>query len=285
MKRLFTGLLILTGVSALTGTLLGLSATKVWAKTLKGSGLIVSKNIAVSDFRAIDASRAVKVIVAEPSQQEIRIEADDNVIDLVTVRVNKGTLKIGIDPSVQSLSSIDVTVTVPDNGRIASLEASSAAKIIVRPTLEADRFEIDASSAAKIEAAVKARTCRIEAESAAKVIARVRADECAVEATSAAKIDADVQADECAVEATSAATIALSGSAARCKADMQSASKLSAAEFTVKAYDIETSSAAKAEIRCTETLQADASSGSSIRYEGECTKQIARSSGAKISRK
>ena len=66
---------------------------------------------------------------------------------------------------------------------------------------------------------------------------------------------------------------------------MSSASKLSAAEFAVTDCNVDTSSAAKATVNCTGTLRAAASSGSSIRYTGDCKTSISKSSGGSVSRK
>ena len=107
---------------------------------------------------------------------------------------------------------------------------------------------------------------------------------CSLEATSAAKIKAAVEAGECRINASSAAKIKLSGRADTARAELSSASKLAAAELVVKQWKIDTSSAASARIHCTEQLDAEASSGSSIHYEGDCSTDITKSSGGSVSR-
>ena len=103
-------------------------------------------------------------------------------------------------------------------------------------------------------------------------------------ASSASKINASVEAVSCSVEASSASKITLKGSAAKCTADLSSASKLSAGDFVAAECSVNTSSAAKAVVNCTERLHADASSGSSIRYSGDCRTSINKSSGGSVGR-
>ena len=55
-------------------------------------------------------------------------------------------------------------------------------------------------------------------------------------------------------------------------------------EFVVAECSVNTSSAAKAVVNCTERLHADASSGSSIRYSGDCRTSINKSSGGSVGR-
>lgn len=118
-------------------------------KNIKGSGHIVTKTLPAPDFDAIDASRAVKVVVSAGAS-DIRIEADDNLIDLVVAETRGKTLEVTLDKKASNIQNADITVTIPANGgKIRSLKASSASKITSDATLRADRFTIEASSAAQ----------------------------------------------------------------------------------------------------------------------------------------
>lgn len=266
MKKALVILLVLAALASVAGCILGATALRVFAgNSLRGSGKIVSKTMPVPDFDAIDASRAVKVILVDAATA-MTIEADDNLIDLVKVETKGGTLEVGIDNTVKSISHCSVTVTVPVNGKISRLHASSASKIIGKTTLEADKLTIDASSAAKIEVDANAGSCSIDASSASHVEAKLDVESCTINLSSAAKVE-------------------LSGKAGKCRADMSSASKLDAEGFLVTDYTIGTSSAAKASIACTGKLRANASSGSSIRYWGDCEVHADKSSGGSIRKK
>ena len=234
-------------------------AAPLLGKNIKGSGKIVTKTVPAPDFDGIEASRAVKVVKVS----DIRIEADDNLIDLVVVRAVKGKLEATLDQKVNNIQNGNVTITVPANGKIRSLDASSASKIIGETTLKAGKFSIEASSAAKIKAAVEAVSCTIETSSASKV-------------------EASIEAESCSLDASSASKIILEGSAGTFRADMSSASKLNAEKFSAVNASIDTSSAASASIDCSGKLTASASSGSSVRYSGDCQTSLEKSSGGSI---
>lgn len=160
-------------------------------QNIKGSGKIVAKTVPAPDFDGIEASRAVKVVISD-KVSDIRIEADDNLIDLVVVRAVKGKLEATLDQKVNNIQNGNVTITVPANGKIRSLDASSASKIIGETTLKAGKFSIEASSAAKIKAAVEAVSCTIETSSASKVEASIEAESCSLDASSASKSSSKV---------------------------------------------------------------------------------------------
>ena len=108
-------------------------AAPLLGKNIKGSGKIVAKTVPAPDFDGIEASRAVKVVISD-KVSDIRIEADDNLIDLVVVRAVKGKLEATLDQKVNNIQNGNVTITVPANGKIRSLDASSASKIIGETT-------------------------------------------------------------------------------------------------------------------------------------------------------
>ncbi|WP_418383160.1 head GIN domain-containing protein [Alistipes finegoldii] len=247
MKKILLIAVLLGAMLSVTVYFVCIAAPSVlFGKGLKGSGNIVTRTIEAPAFDRIDAARAVKVVITDKTSGKITIAADDNVMDYVVVEANGGRLTATIDKSINNLSNADVTVTVPANGSIRALDASSAAKISGDVVLNADKFAMDASSAAKIDVSVKAQSCAVAASSASK--------------------------------------ITLKGSAAKCTADLSSAAKLSAGDFVAAECSVNTSSAAKAVVNCTERLHADASSGSSIRYSGDCQTSINKSSGGSVGR-
>lgn len=267
MKRiLLIAVLLGTMITATTYFVCIAAPSVLFGKGIKGSGNIVTRTIDAPDFDRVDAARAVKVVITGKATDKITIQADDNIMEYVVVEAKGGRLTATIDKSVNNVSNADVTVTVPANGRIRALDASSAARITSDVTLTADKFSIDASSAARIDATVKSTTC-------------------AVAASSASDIDAAIETGTCTVEASSASKITLKGSAAECSIDMSSASKLSAAEFAVTDCGVDTSSAAKATVNCTGTLRAAASSGVLSVTRATAMTSISKSSGGSVSRK
>lgn len=302
MKKIVLLLALLGSIAAATGAVIGLAAPKLLdQRKYKGSGRMAERTIDAPAFDAIEASRAVEVRIADTPGEMIRIEADDNLIDFVVVECRRKRLKVSIDDAVTQFSNARVTVTVPRNGELKECHASSAARILCEKPVESDEIELDASSAAKIEMAVKARKCEVEASSAANVRALLDVESCEAKASSAAKIDIGGRAGNCEMEASSAANIRanldmeaceakasssakirLEGKTCSCKADLSSAARLDAAECVAARCHVATSSGSLAEVCCTDRLEVRASSGSSVRYRGDCTAQIEKSSGASV---
>lgn len=255
-------------------------------RIIKASGNIVTKEIPIPEFNAINTSRAVKVVLTEQGDK-IRIDADENLMAWVVVEPEDDELQVTIDRQIKSINNSHVTVTIPVQGRtFRSLRASSAAEIRGKEVeLKGADLRVKASSAAKIETSVKAGSCSIDASSAADIDLTVKAATCNIEASSAASVRADIQSKSCTADASSAAGITLKGLTEYFESGSSSAGKVNASELTAQRADVTASSGSKTSVNCTESLKASASSGAGIRYTGDCQVEASKSSGGSIRRK
>ena len=71
-------------------------------------------------FNYIKASRGVDVVMSDKKGDEVTISANSNLIDYVICKSSGGTLTVGIDDKVRSISNFSVVVTIPrrDNVKI-----------------------------------------------------------------------------------------------------------------------------------------------------------------------
>lgn len=204
----------------------------------------------------------------------------------MVAKVAHGELQLGIDPKINSVSNIHVTITVPTDGRIKSLAAHSSAEIRSRDlTLTGPKTQLEATSAARIAVSAAADVCKAHASSAATIDVAVRSTRFDAKASSAANIKASLTADECGAEASSAAKIELAGEVRTCEATINSAANLHAEKLAAAIWDIHASSGSDARIHCTAALEAHASSGASIVYSGDCTADVHASSGGSIKKR
>ncbi len=257
-------------------------------RTVKGSGNIITREVSLDDFRAVTAARSINVILVDgATTANTIIEADDNVMDLLDIRVENGVLYADFDRDLGNLAfhSCNVTVTAPVRGEIDRLKASSAATVTGRTVIKGDDIDIYASSAARIEVAVVARSVDVEASSAADIVLAATADEFDFSASSASEIMADITASEVDVDASSASDVTLRGKTTGLDADASSSSEIDASKLESAVCDADASSAAEISVWCTERLDASASSGADIDYRGDCATNITKSSGGSVKRK
>lgn len=234
---------------------------------ITGSGNIITRRVNIADFSRIETSRAVHLVVEKRSGREAIIEADDNIMPYVIVEVDGSCLNVGIDDDIKSLNNVTVKVTVPSDGNISAISASSASKVTVQAEIKTPKLMLDASSAANINIAKSdVGTCSIDASSAANVEGAIKADNCVIDMSSASDVNVALLAVKCDVTATSAASATLSGEAGDIEITVSSAAKVDAMDLNARNADVSASSGGSIKITCMKSIDASASSGGSVKY-------------------
>ena len=234
---------------------------------ITGSGNIITRSVNIADFSRIETSRAVHLVVEKRSDREAIIEADDNIMPYVIVEVDGGCLNVGIDDDIKSLNNVTVKVTVPSDGNISAISASSASRVTVETEIKSPKLMLDASSAANINITKSdVGTCSIDASSAANVEGAIKADNCVIDMSSASDVNVALLAVKCDVTATSAASATLSGEAGDIEITVSSAAKVDAMDLNARNADVSASSGGSIKITCMKSIDASASSGGSVKY-------------------
>lgn len=234
---------------------------------ITGSGNIITRRVSIADFSRIETSRAVHLVVEKRSGREAIIEADDNIMPYVIVEVDGGCLNVGIDNEIKSLNDVTVKVTVPSDGNISAISASSASRVTVETEIKTPKLMLDASSAANINITKSdVGTCSIDASSAANVEGAIKADNCVIDMSSASDVNVALLAVKCDVTATSAASATLSGEAGDIEITVSSAAKVDAMDLNARNADVSASSGGSIKITCMKSIDASASSGGSVKY-------------------
>ncbi len=234
---------------------------------ITGSGNIITRSVNIADFSRIETSRAVHLVVEKRSGRKAIIEADDNIMPYVIVEVDGGCLNVGIDDDIKSLNNVTVKVTVPSDGNISAISASSASRVTVETEIKSPKLMLDASSAANINITKSdVGTCSIDASSAANVEGAIKADNCVIDMSSASDVNVALLAVKCDVTATSAASATLSGEAGDIEITVSSAAKVDAMDLNARNADVSASSSGSIKVTCMKSIDASASSGGSVKY-------------------
>ncbi len=98
-------------------------------KVVVGSGVVTSREFALSDFKQIDASHSFQITVKQADNFNVTVQADGNVVPYLDVYTTGGMLVIGVKPSNLILKSatLKATVTMPTLSGITLSGASRAA--------------------------------------------------------------------------------------------------------------------------------------------------------------
>ncbi|WP_367757562.1 head GIN domain-containing protein [Flavobacterium sp. WC2430] len=212
---------------ALTALLFASCNYSVNSKSIRGSGNVTTEKRTVEgDFKSIEVSNAIDLVIEQGDNKEISVEADDNLQNSITTKVENGVLIVACDyNSFINIESKKVTVKMPI---IEELQASSASSIRSINTLKGEKISLRASSAATI--------------------------------------DVKIESDNIASKSSSGSTISMNGMALNLEAIASSGSTINAKELLANEVSAKSSSGSSIHVHPIVSLKAKASSGSSITY-------------------
>jgi hypothetical protein len=80
---------------------------------LQGSGVAATETRDLDPFGSVELGGSADVVVSVGGEQSVVVEADDNLLENVTTRVQGGRLVIGNEGSFTTQTPMTVTITVP----------------------------------------------------------------------------------------------------------------------------------------------------------------------------
>lgn len=137
------GLLILTGCSVVSG-----------------SGQLESETREVSGFTGIELSGNGEVTIEQGNTESLTIEADDNLLPVLTSEVENSVLRLGTKPrtTVRTRNPIRYRVTLQD---LTSIELSGSGSVSAA-NLRTDALQVDISGSGTMDLAGSANEQEVE---------------------------------------------------------------------------------------------------------------------------
>jgi hypothetical protein len=218
--------------------------------SVAGSGNVVSETREARDFDRITLSGVGTVTIAQTGEESLAIEAEDNILPLLTSEVHDHELELSVqhDAHISPRASIHFYVTVKD---LHAISLSGAGKIELS-TLKSRDLRLALSGSGDLTAPeLSAETLDIRLSGAGKI---------AVDRLTASELD---------VTLSGLGNVKLAGHVARQTVSIPGAGSYDAVELTSDHARVKMSGAGSATVNVSETLEATVSGVGSIRYAGQ----------------
>jgi len=157
-------------------------------KGIKGSGNITTETRTVNqDFKSIEVSQGIKVIIEQTDNESISVEVDDNLQQHIITKIENGVFKVRSDESYYATKSPIVNVKT---STINGLKASSGSKITNIKTIKSDNLNVKSSSGSSIEIQAEADEITLESSSGSSIEVSGKAIKLETSSSSGSTIDA-----------------------------------------------------------------------------------------------
>lgn len=211
-----------------------------WNQSISGNGRVVDDTRDISGFTGVHVSSGIDVYLSQGSSFEVRVEADENLQEVILTEVEGNMLVVKTDRvNIRNAKSKKVHVTLPE---LTSLKISSAGDCVGQTPFSCEDLRLSISSAGDLKLQVEADRIDLNISSSG---------------------DAD-----------------LSGKARELDVSLSSAGDLNAFDLIAGKVDVNVSSAGDARVHATEEISMNASSAGNIYYRGDARVLESRSSSA-----
>ncbi|RNC84834.1 MAG: DUF2807 domain-containing protein [Winogradskyella sp.] len=175
---------------------------------IDGDGNVVVKERRISDdFDKIKVSRGIDVILTQSDDLSLKVEADENLHEIITTEIDNGVLRISTNENIKYSDAKKVLLSVKDLSEISTTSGSSVSS---KNTFTTEKLIISSTSGSHVDLGIKTAYLRCDSTSGAGIILSGKTEDLKVSATSGSYIRAgDLRAQSTQVSATSGANISV----------------------------------------------------------------------------
>ena len=202
MKRIFTLLFcLLAAASATSGHTAerqgeACSTTHAADSSIRPAKKSVTQRREVRRFEEIAASSGITILVRQADEWTVEVSADKNIIDRVQTEVVGKTLRIRYRNNTSINGRHEPTVVRVSCPVLTNISATSGTDITFTNLFEGEALTVHATSAARIDGAIRYGSLMLSATSGADITLTGRSRHSTLTATSGANIDASALVSE-----------------------------------------------------------------------------------------
>lgn len=142
----------LVGVFVISALLSACGSGGIALGVTRGSGNVKTESRQVSGITAVQLDTSGDLTLSQGESESLTIEAEDNLLPLLTSDVSSGTLKLGTKPNtgISATKPIKYTLVVKS---LASLELNGSGNIIASDLTSVDKFTVQSNGSGDISLA------------------------------------------------------------------------------------------------------------------------------------
>ena len=274
--RLFTSLIILL-----------LSTTLVFsqkAEKIKGSKVVTSSTQQVKPFTMIEVEDNIEIYLEKGVKSEIKIEADDNLHDVISLKVENNILIISTSKEIQGFKKLTVKVTYTNDLNLITTKDESIVTAIQEINLDTVTFKsLDKS---KLFLNVNAGNFNLLADDKSKIELNLKSETAFVELSKNSSLKALINSSELKCDLYQKSSAIIEGDSDNSMIRIDNLAELNAIKFNSKTSDLTIEGKANCSLLVENNFILDANDNSEISVYGNPKIEIRKFSGeAKLLKK
>ena len=257
--------------------LLLLSTTLSFAQKkekVKGSKTVTVELREIGPFESLEIEDNLEVYLERGDKNEIKIEADENLQDLITLDLKDKTLRIYTSKHAVNYKKLIVRVTYTNDLNLVTSKNETTINAIQEILLENITFKSHDYSQLFLN--VNAKNFILQADDKSKTELNLKSENTSIEMSKNATLKALVSTIDLKVDLYQKATATIEGTATNAIIRLDNNSELTGNKLTIKNIDVTAESYSNCSVNATTTVIIDAANKSEIQLVGAPKIEIRR---------
>lgn len=173
-----------------------------WGEGLDGNGNVITQTRNVDgSFTKIEASRGLNVTLEQAASHFVEVEADENLQEHITTKVENGTLIITSDESIDGAATKNIHVKLPS---LTSVQTTSGSSMTTKNSFNGTDIKVKTSSGSEANLSLEYDNVSCETSSGSNITVKGKALKLNTDSSSGSEINAkDLLVNEVVSQSTS----------------------------------------------------------------------------------
>lgn len=249
--------------------LLLLVSTFAWAQKsekIKGSKTVTIEQKQIGSFHSLEVSDNIEVYFDRGEKSELKIEADDNLHDIITIDLNAGTLRINTTKEATNYKKLIVRVTYTKELKMVVAHNDAVINAIQEIQLDDIAFKIHDD--AKLFLNVNSKNFSLQSDDNSKTELNLKSEKSVIELSKNSTLKALISSLNLKCDLYQKAKATLEGDVTNAVIRLDNNAVLTANNLVIKNADLLAEGYSNCSINVNTTLSIDASGNTTIHLYG-----------------
>lgn len=202
------------------------------AEKIKGSKVVTTSQKEIKSFNAIEIGDNLEINLEKGDKNEIKIEADNNLHDIINLEVQDDILIISTSKEAQSFKKLSVKITYTNDLNLVTAKDESVVNAIQEIMLDNITFKTFDKS--KLFLNVNSKNFILQSNDKSKIELNLKGENCFIELSKNATLKALVNSVDLKCDLYQKATAVLEGDANNAYLRLDNSAELIARNFNIK---------------------------------------------------
>ena len=254
------------------------------AEKIKGSRVVTSSVKEIKSFNAIEVEDNLEINLEKGDKNEIKIEADDNLHDIINLNIQDEILIISTSKEAQNFKKLAVKVTYTNDLNLVTTKDESVINAIQEIIL--DNITFKTFDRSKLFLNVNSKNFILQSNDKSKTELNLKGENTFIELSKNTSLKALINSTNLKCDLYQKATAALEGDANTSTLRLDNSAELTARNFNSKNTDVSIEGSASCSLLAENTIVIDATDKTEIELYGSPKIEIRKLAGeAKLLKK